>query len=826
MHMEIDTETFVLKRDGSTEEVSFDKILTRVKNLCQSIAGGKELNINAGQLVLKIMDQFHSGISTSKIDELVAQQCASAATTSRDHGKLAARITVSSLHKNTETSFLTKAAILFGALGTDGSPAPLVSDAFWGTVNKNSFRIEQAIDYMRDYNFDYFGMKTLERSYLLKCKGKIVERPQDMWMRVAIGIHGNNIAEAIHTYNLLSNKYFTHATPTLYNAGTPVPQLSSCYLLGMEDDSILGIFNTLKDCAMISKWAGGIGLHIHNVRGKGTHIRGTNGTSNGIVPMLRVYDMTARYVDQGGGKRAGSFAVYMEPWHSDIECFLDLKKNHGDEESRARDLFYGLWIPDAFMNAVETNSTWALFCPEKCPGLQDATGAEFSALYDKYVQERRYEKIVPARELWYRILDSQMETGTPYLLYKDSANAKSNQQHLGTIKSSNLCTEIIEYSDANETAVCNLSSICLPRFVGNDKQFHHEDLHSVVKTVVRNLNKVIDVNFYPTYKTELSNLRHRPIGLGVQGLADTFACLGYAFTDSRAKALNIDIFETIYHAAAEASIELAEERELAILSYLATCPEHVTSDPSTLFATTDPICREYVSTLDVPPTEVSLIRAEVVGRKKWLGAYATFEGSPASEGKFQFDLWGVAPSNRFNWGKLRARMVQSGMRNSLLVAPMPTASTAQIMGNNECFEPFTSNVYTRRTLAGEFLIVNKHLMRELEAVGIWNVNIKNRIVAAGGSVQDIEEIPAEIREKYKTVWETSMKDIIDMAADRAPYICQSQSMNLWIEEPNYNNLTKMHFYAWKKGLKTGMYYLRRKAAASTAAIYDRARRSM
>ena len=808
--MDSERETFVLKRNGSREDVSFDKILHRVRSLCEGIAGHEPLHINAGQLVLKIMDQFYSGISTSKIDELVAQQCATAATTSRDYAQLAARITVSSLHKNTKPSFQDKMAVLSGAVGVDGKPAPLVSTMLWDVVEKNAAQIEAAIDYSRDYKFDYFGMKTLERSYLMKYDGVIVERPQDMWMRVAIGIHGYDIESALHTYDLLSNKLFTHATPTLFNAGAPTPQLSSCYLLGMQEDSIDGIFSTLKDCALISKWAGGIGLHIHNVRGTGTRICGTNGTSNGIVPMLRVYDMTARYVDQGGGKRSGSFAVYMEPWHSDIESFLNLKKNHGDEESRARDLFYGLWIPDKFMEAVEADTTWALFCPRKCPGLQEATGAEFGALYDKYVEERRYDKILPARDLWYQVLDSQMETGTPYLLYKDSANAKSNQKHLGTIKSSNLCTEIIEYSDANESAVCNLASICLPRFV-QEGEFDYNRLHDVTNTVVRNLNKVIDVNFYPTHKTKLSNLQHRPIGIGVQGLADTFAYLGHAFTSPEAKSVNIAIFETIYHAAVEASVELAEEREWEILAYLAACPAYVASDLPALFKTEDPVCSEYVHPSTVPsPSGIGFIRAEVVGRDKWLGSYASFAGSPASEGQLQFDLWGVTPSDRYDWSRLRARIARSGMRNSLLVAPMPTASTSQIMGNNECFEPFTSNVYTRRTLAGEFLIVNKHLMRELEAIRIWSPELKNRIVVDGGSIQNIESIPDGIKERYRTVWETSMKDVIDMAADRAPFICQSQSMNLWLEDPNYNNLTKMHLYAWKKGLKTGMYYLRRK----------------
>jgi ribonucleoside-diphosphate reductase alpha chain len=618
------------------------------------------------------------------------------------------------------------------------------------------------IDDERDYLIDYFGFKTLERAYLFRVNNTIVERPQHMWMRVSIGIHGDlnneNQEETLRlvkeTYDLMSQKYFTHATPTLFNAGTPRPQMSSCYLIAMEDDSIDGIFNTLKDCAHISKWAGGIGLHIHNIRAKGSHIQGTNGTSNGLVPMLRVFNNTARYVDQGGNKRNGSFAIYLEPWHADVEDFLELKKNHGDEELKARDLFYALWICDLFMERVKDNAKWSLLCPHECPGLSDVYGDKFKELYEKYEQDGKVRKTVNARDLWFKILDSQMETGTPYILYKDAANSKSNQQNLGTIKSSNLCCEIIEYSDANETAVCNLASIALPAFVNEKtKEFDYSKLHEVTKVVTNNLNRVIDVNFYPTEKTKNSNFKHRPIGIGIQGLADAFILMDIPFHSEAAKVVNKLIFETIYHGALEKS------NESSIL----------------------------------------------------LGAYSSFQGSPASKGILQFDMWGVTPSERYNWTTLKESIIEYGLRNSLLVAPMPTASTSQILGFNECFEPFTSNLYSRRTLAGEFVVVNKYLMKELIQLGQWNEQIKNNIIANKGSVQQLTTLSEHIREKYKIVWEMPMKHLIDMAADRGAFICQSQSLNLWMEDPTYNSLTSMHFYSWKKGLKTGIYYLRRKA---------------
>lgn len=651
-----------------------------------------------------------------------------------------------------------------------GNNKPLIADNVWNFINKYQKNINNMIVHDRDYLIDFFGFKTLERAYLFKIGNKIVERIQHMWMRVAIGIHCSlkkevyieveedmNTLDLIkETYDLMSQKYFTHATPTLFNAGTPRPQLSSCYLIAMEDDSLDGIYNTLKDCASISKWAGGIGLHIHNVRAKGTHIQGTNGMSNGLVPMLKVFNNTARYVDQGGGKRNGSFAIYLEPWHPDIEDFLELKKNHGDEEMKARDLFYALWIPDLFMERVNKNAQWCLFCPHECPGLSDVYGDNFNTLYLKYESEGKSRKTINARDLWFKILDSQMETGTPYLLYKDSANKKSNQQNLGTIKSSNLCTEIIEYSDDKETAVCNLASIGLPTFVNQEtKQFDYEKLHEITKVVTNNLNKLIDVNFYPTPKTEISNKKHRPVGLGVQGLADTFILMDIAFHSEEAKEVNKLIFETIYHAALEKSNELA------------------------IFE----------------------------------GPYSSFNDSPASKGVLQFDMWSnyTDVSNRYDWTKMKESIVKNGLRNSLLVAPMPTASTSQILGFNECFEPLTSNLYSRRTLAGEFVVVNKYLMKELINLGLWNEKIKNNIIANKGSIQQLDMLSDHIRNKYKIVWEMPMKHIIDMAADRGVFICQSQSMNLWIEDPTYNILTSMHFYSWKKGLKTGIYYLRRKA---------------
>jgi ribonucleoside-diphosphate reductase alpha chain len=647
-----------------------------------------------------------------------------------------------------------------------GINKPLISEDVWFFIKDNTNTLDNMIIHNRDYLIDYFGFKTLERAYLFKLNNVIVERIQYMWMRVAVGIHYSNangneeVMDLIkESYDLMSQKYFTHATPTLFNAGTTRPQLSSCYLIAMEDDSLDGIYNTLKDCAMISKWAGGIGLHIHNVRAKGSHIHGTNGSSNGIVPMLRVFNNTARYVDQGGGKRNGSFAIYLEPWHPDIEDFLEMKKNHGDEELKGRDLFYALWVCDLFMERVKNNAKWALFCPYECPGLSDIYGEEFNELYEKYEKDNKARKIINARDLWFKILDSQMETGTPYLLYKDAANQKSNQKNLGTIKSSNLCTEIIQYSDANETSVCNLASIALPSFVNHDtKEFDYEKLHSVTKVVTNNLNKVIDINYYPTEKTRTSNLRHRPIGIGVQGLADTFILMDIAFHSEEAKEINKLIFETIYHGALEKSNELAIQE----------------------------------------------------------GSYSSFHESPASKGILQFDMWNISKvndnnDNKYDWSVLKESIIRGGLRNSLLVAPMPTASTSQILGYNECFEPFTSNIYSRRTLAGEFVVINKYLMKELIDLNLWNEDIKNNIVANKGSVQQLTQLSEHLRNKYKIVWEIPMKHVIDMSADRGAYICQSQSLNLWVEDPNYNILTSMHFYSWKKGLKTGIYYLRRKA---------------
>ena len=932
-------EMYVTKRNGKTEIISFDKILRRLRRLGTEVT----LKINYTTLAMKVIDQLYDKIPSTKIDELSADQCASLASTHPDYNTLAGRIVVSNHHRSTSASFSKVMRQLYDFKDGHGINCPMISKELYQLVCAKGKELDTICKYERDYLIDYFGFKTLERSYLMKINRVTVERPQHMWLRVSLGIHGDNLDAARETYEAMSQKYFTHATPTLFNAGTPRPQLSSCFLLSMESDSIDGIFNTLKDCANISKWAGGIGLHIHNVRAQGSHIRGTNGSSNGIVPMLRVFNNTAKYVDQcvtgdtliltetgykpirdiregdivcnrvvpepsdfskesfylandtkdvddsipigenaihakqkgrvhkvvvhesspntlifeihtspnvnrtdslgplritdkhpvfairqeniadpkskgewveardlqvgdrllfgsgresyrtitdiyhtvhvdpielydleidtsdgsspnyltntallhnGGGKRNGSFAIYLEPWHADVEMFLQMRKNHGDEELKARDLFYALWIPDLFMQRVKDGGKWTLMCPDECPGLSDCYGDDFVQLYTKYEQEGRGKKSMIARDLWFQVLDAQMETGTPYILYKDACNQKSNQKNLGTIKSSNLCTEIIEYSSPDETAVCNLASIGLPMFVNTEtKTYDLDHLHSIVKIATRNLNKVIDVNFYPTEKTRKSNMRHRPIGLGVQGLADVFIQMGYPFYSDDAKTLNSAIFETIYHAAVEQSIELAK-------------------------------------------TE---------------GPYETFQGSPASRGELQFDMWNVIPSNRYNWGEIRQDLQKYGMRNSLLVAPMPTASTSQILGFNECIEPITSNIYSRRTLAGEFIMANKYLMADLIKLDLWNEKIKNNIIANNGSVQHIEVIPQEIRDKYKTVWEISMRDLIDMAADRGAFICQSQSLNLWLEDPNYNSLTSMHFYSWKKGLKTGIYYLRRRA---------------
>lgn len=744
----------VLKRDGHRESVKFDKITARIEKLCY----GLDPNfVNPVEVAMKVINGLYDGVSTQELDNLAAEIAATMTTRHPDFAKLAARIAVSNLHKVTSKSFSNTMKRLYTYVDPKtGQNAPLISKDTWRVIKENAAELDAAILYDRDFSYDFFGFKTLERSYLMKIDGKVVERPQHLLMRVAVGIHGEDIPAAIETYNLLSEKWFTHATPTLFNAGTPKPQLSSCFLLTMKDDSIDGIYDTLKQTAKISQSAGGIGLSIHNVRAKGSYIKGTGGTSNGIVPMLRNFDMTARYVDQGGGKRKGSFAIYLEPWHADVFDFLELKKNHGKEEMRARDLFYAMWIPDLFMKRIENNEMWSLFCPNEAPGLADCWGEEFERLYEKYEKEGKARRQVKAQDLWFEILEAQIETGTPYMLYKDAANRKSNQKHLGTIKSSNLCTEIIEYTSPDEVAVCNLASIALPKFVTEDGKFDHQKLYEITKVVTRNLNKVIDVNYYPVIEARNSNMRHRPIGIGVQGLADAFILLRMPFDSAEARGLNKDIHETIYFAAMEASMELSKQQ----------------------------------------------------------GPYETFKGSPVSKGIFQFDMWGVTPdSGRWDWENLKKEVKQHGVRNSLLLAPMPTASTSQILGNNECFEPYTSNIYTRRTLSGEFIIANKHLMKDLIGLGLWNENMRQKLIATNGSVQPIAEIPQNIKDIYKTVWEISQKAIIDMSADRGAYICQSQSLNIHLTDPNFGKLTSMHFYAWKKGLKTGMYYLRSTAAA-------------
>ena len=790
----------VQKRNGLLEEISFDKILIRIKKLGQEA----NIHINYSSLVIKVIDQLYDKIPTTKIDELAAEQCASLSTLHPDYGTLASRIVVSNHHKNTDPLFSNVMKTLYEFCDVNGKNKPLVSQHLWDFVSLYSTEINNMIVHDRDYLIDFFGFKTLERAYLFKYNNLIIERPQHMWMRVAIGIHSSSPVDALalvkETYDLMSQKYFTHATPTLFNAGTPHPQMSSCYLIAMEDDSIEGIYNTLKDCAHISKWAGGIGLHVHNIRAKGAHIQGTNGTSNGIVPMLRVFNNTARYVDQGGNKRNGSFAIYLEPWHPDIYDFLEMKKNHGDEELKARDLFYALWISDLFMERVkEPGGKWSLFCPHECPGLADVYGSEFVALYTKYEAEGRARKVVEARDLWFKILDAQMETGTPYILYKDAVNLKSNQKNLGTIKSSNLCGEITEFSDDKETAVCNLASIGLPSFVDPvTKIFDYDKLHEVTKVITNNLNKVIDINFYPTEKTKTSNFRHRPIGIGVQGLADTFILLDIAFHSDEAKEVNKLIFETMYHAALEKSNELAYERSKKSKNDFLFLKSQLKNDTLKFCDLNDYIfIKEEIEKLD----------------DALCGSYSSFIGSPAQKGILQYDMWSnfAGLSERYDWAKLKQSIVQHGLRNSLLIAPMPTASTSQILGFNECFEPLTSNLYSRRTLAGEFVVVNKYLMNELIGIGQWNEQIKNNIVANKGSIQQLTNLSEHIRNKYKIVWEIPMKQLIDMSADRGAFICQSQSLNLWMEDPVYNKLTSMHFYAWSKGLKTGIYYLRRKA---------------
>lgn len=801
-----DQEMKVKKRNGTLEDISFDKILHRVK----SIGSEANINLNYSLLVMKIIDQLYDGIDTTRIDELTAEHCASQSTQHLDFSTLASRIIISNHHKNTSSSFEEATKALFEFTDVHGKTASLVDEQYYQYVMKNIEELEKYIDYSRDYLIDYFGFKTLERAYLHHVNGNIIERPQHMWMRVAVAIHGYNLDKVKTSYDLMSQKYFTHATPTLFNAGATRNQLSSCFLMAVEDDSIDGIYNTLKDCANISKYAGGIGLHIHNIRAKGSHIRGTNGTSNGIVPMLKVFNHTARYVDQGGGKRNGSFAIYLEPWHGDIFEFLELRKNHGDEELKARDLFYALWIPDLFMKRVETDSEWTLMCPDECPGLSDVYGQEFEELYVKYENNGLIKKKVKARELWLRILDSQMETGTPYLLYKDAANKKSNQQNLGTIKSSNLCTEIVEYSDNKETSVCNLASIALSTFVKEDKSFDYDKLHEVSKIVTENLNKIIDTNYYPTEKTNVSNLKHRPIGIGVQGLADTFALMDLPFESEGASEVNKLIFETIYHAALKMSNELAILRQQSMLRLKKLYDETTLKKLSTgVLEYSDRVSEEFSKSewVDLIPMKEELM----IDDDSLLGSYSSFDGSPASKGVLQFDLWDTIPSGKFDWDNLKSSIRQYGIRNSLLLAPMPTASTSQILGNNECFEPFTSNIYSRRTMAGEFMIVNKHLQRELIDMDIWDDIIKNKIIENRGSIANIDAIPQHIKDKYKIVWEISMKKVIDMSSERGAFICQSQSLNLWMENPNYKALTSMHFYGWNSGLKTGMYYLRRKA---------------
>ena len=744
---------FVVKRDGRKEPIMFDKITARIRKLNY----GLNPLVDPVRVAMRVIEGLYDGVTTSELDNLAAEIAATMTTTHPDYAKLAARISVSNLHKNTKKSFSETMDDLYNYVNPrTEKKAPLLSDEVYKVIKKNSDKLDSSIIYNRDFGYDFFGFKTLERSYLLKLNGKIVERPQHMLMRVSIGIHLDDIESALETYELMSKRYFTHATPTLFNSGTPKPQMSSCFLLTMKDDSIDGIYDTLKQTAKISQSAGGIGLSIHNIRATGSYIAGTNGTSNGIVPMLRVFNDTARYVDQGGGKRKGSFAIYVEPWHADIFDFLELKKNHGKEEMRARDLFYAMWMPDLFMKRVEEDGEWTLMCPNECPGLYDVHGEEFEKLYEKYEGEGKGRKTIKARELWEKILESQIETGTPYMLYKDSANRKSNQKNLGTIRSSNLCTEILEYTSADEIAVCNLASIALPMFV-KDGEFDHKSLFDVTVRVTKNLNRVIDRNYYPVKEAENSNFRHRPIGLGVQGLADTFIMLRLPFTSEKAKELNQEIFETLYFAAVTASAEEAKKD----------------------------------------------------------GPYQTYKDSPISEGEFQHNLWGIKDeelSGRWDWAKLRKTVKKQGVRNSLLVAPMPTASTSQILGNNECFEPYTSNIYTRRVLSGEFIVVNKHLLEDLVERGLWNEEMKQELMRNNGSIQTIEAIPSDIKELYRTVWEMSMKDIIDMSRHRGYFIDQSQSLNLFMEGATMAKLTSMHFYGWKSGLKTGMYYLRTKSA--------------
>ncbi|KAL5115052.1 ribonucleotide-diphosphate reductase subunit rnr1 [Pleosporales sp. CAS-2024a] len=746
---------FVFKRDGRKERVQFDKITARVSRLCYGLDPD---HVDPAAITMKVISGVYHGVTTIQLDDLAAETAAYMTTTHPDYAILAARIAVSNLHKQTKKQFSAVVADLYNYVNPkNGKSQPMISDYIYKIIQDHAEELNSAIVYDRDFNYQFFGFKTLERSYLLRINGKVAERPQHMLMRVAVGIHGEDIEKAIETYDYMSQKYFTHASPTLFNAGTPNPQMSSCFLIDMKEDSIDGIYDTLKTCALISKTAGGIGLNVHRIRATGSYIGGTNGTSNGLIPMLRVYNNTARYVDQGGNKRPGAFAIYLEPWHADVFGFLDLRKNHGKEEVRARDLFYALWIPDLFMKRVQENGEWTLMCPNECPGLADVYGDEFEELYTRYERENKGRETVRAQKLWYAILEAQTETGNPFMLYKDACNRKSNQKNLGTIRSSNLCTEIVEFTAPDEVAVCNLASLALPSFVDyKHGEFDFHKLHEVTQVVTRNLNKIIEVNHYPVEEARRSNFRHRPIGLGVQGLADAFLALRLPFESPEAKKLNTQIFETIYHAALTSSCDIAKE----------------------------------------------------------LGPYETYQGSPVSKGQLQYDLWGVTPSDLWDWSSLKDKIAQHGVRNSLLVAPMPTASTSQILGNNECFEPYTSNIYSRRVLAGEFQVVNPWLLKDLVDMGLWSENMKNRIIADGGSIQRIPNIPDETKVLYKTVWEISQRTIIQMAADRGAFIDQSQSLNIHMKEPTMGKITSMHFAGWKLGLKTGMYYLRTMAASA------------
>ena len=780
----------VLKRNGDHEDVSFDKVLKRIQVL------STDISVNVFEIAQKVCSRIFDGVKTSELDELAAHMCGSMVIEHPDYGKLASRIIISNHHKNTSPSFSETIQTLYDNYDIDNNHSPIVSEELYQIVMKNKEKLNSFLDYSRDYLFDYFGFKTLERSYLLRKNGKIIERPQHMWMRVALGIHSNDFKDALQTYDLMSQKYFTHATPTLFNAGTPRPQLSSCYLCSMEGDSIDSIFNSLKEVAMISKYSGGIGIHMHQIRAKGSRIRGTNGTSDGIIPMLRVFNNTARYVNQSG-RRAGSVAVYFELWHADVESFIELRKNHGNEEERCRDLFLALWVPDLFMRRVKENGVWSLMCPDVCQGLSDVYGEEFDALYEKYESMGRFVKQVKAQDLWFKVLEAQIEQGVPYILFKDHVNRKSNQKNLGTIKSSNLCSEVVLYSDAQETAVCNLSSICLPSFVEYDENgenpiYNYKKLHDISKVITKNLNKVIDVNFYPVEKARRSNLRHRPIGIGVQGLADVFVMMRMPFESDEAKETNRRIFETIYHGALEASMEIARKRHLAIQADSTVALEYLKLN-------------EY---------EIE----ENILEKKYPGAYVSFDWSPSSEGLLQFDLWNQTPNTQWNmwdWNGLKKEIKKYGLRNSKLISPMPTASTSNIMGFNECFEPFTSNVYKRKVLSGEFVLVNKYLIKDLMRLGIWDRDMKDKIILSEGSVQTIQEIPQEIKDLYKTVWEIKQKNIVDMSADRGIYICQTQSLNIFMEDPDFKKLTSMHFYNWQKGLKTSSYYLRTRPRAKT-----------